>query len=200
MGRKKLTGRGIPSILRAVTVAFLVVLAVFLGGCGGEQDTSSSEDEVAEQSGADQQSESTTTESAEESAASIGEPVSVGDVQWTVTDAERSDILVSRFGTKEGDFVIVNVTFQNNSNQDITLATPLLPLVDSQGREFEADIEDNFFHVYAEENMFVDHVEPGAAKEGQVIFSVSPDASGFKLRVGEAKFASSETRDIDLGF
>jgi hypothetical protein len=32
-----------------------------------------------------------------------------------------------------------------------------------------------------------------------VIFSVDPDSSGFKFRVGEAKFGSTQTRDIELG-
>jgi hypothetical protein len=71
--------------------------------------------------------------------------------------------------------------------------------VDSEGREFEPDIEMNFFHLWGEENMFVGKVEPGTRKEGRVIFPIEPDSSGLKLRVGEAKFASNETRYIDLG-
>jgi Domain of unknown function (DUF4352) len=194
--RKKLTGRVLSSVLGIV---FLVFVAAFVGGCGGENASSSSEDEVAEETTETAGTEPTTTGSTEEPTVSIGEPVTLGDVQWTVTDAERSDILVSRLGTEEGDFVIVNVTFQNNSNQDITLATPLLPLEDSQGREYEADIEANFIHVAAEENMFVDQVAPGATKEGLVIYAVEPDSSGFKLKVGEARFASSKSAYIDLG-
>jgi hypothetical protein len=180
-------------------MVLLVFVAAFVGGCGVENGFSSSEDEVAGQTTEPAGTEPTTTGSTEESTASIGEPVTLGDVQWTVTDAERSDILVSRLGTEEGDFIIVNLTFQNNSNQDITLATPLLPLEDSQGREYEADIDANFTHVAAEENMFVDQVAPGATKEGLVIYTVEPDASGFKLKVGEARFASEKTAYIDLG-
>jgi hypothetical protein len=180
-------------------MVLLVFVAAFVGGCGVENGFSSSEDEVAGQTTEPAGTEPTTTGSTEESTASIGEPVTLGDVQWTVTDAERSDILVSRLGTEEGDFIIVNVTFQNNSNQDITLATPLLPLEDSQGREYEADIDANFTHVAAEENMFVDHVAPGATKEGLVIYAVEPDSSGFKLKVGEGRFASEKTAYIDLG-
>lgn len=183
MRRKKLIG-----------IAFLVVIAAFIGGCGGEGDSSSSVDEATEQDVAERKAEP-----AEESTASVGEPVTIGDVEWTVTDVLETDILVSRLGTEEGNFVVVDLTFQNNSNQDITLATPFVTLLDSQGREFEANIEHNFLHVYAEENMFVDHVRPGATKEGKIIFTVEPDSSGFKLQVGEAKFASNEHEYIDLG-
>jgi hypothetical protein len=196
--RKKLMG-GVPSVLVAAGVVFLVVVG-FIAGCGGEEAPSSSADGVDEQAEAEQKAEPAQEESAKaESAASIGDPVSVGDAQWTVTDVVQSDMLVSRLGTEEGNFIIVDVTFSNNSNQDVTLATPFLTLLDGQGREIEADIEDNFLHVYADENMFVDHVKPGATKEGKVIFSVDPDASGLKLQVGEARFASNKTAYIELG-
>ena len=188
-----LIGRGIPPILGVVAIALLV--AVFIGGCGGEEASDSSTDEVAEQDVAEQE-----TESAEEPVASVGDTVSIGNVQWTVTEVLRSDIVVSRLGTEEGDYVIVDVDFRNNSNQDIRIATPFVTLLDSQGREYEADITDNFLHVYASENMFVDQIEPGGSKEGKIIFTIDdPDASGFKLRVGEARFASNETASIDLG-
>ncbi len=196
MKQKRFAGGGASSVLVAASMVFLVVAAAFFGGCGGEEEPSSSADVVDEVA---QEPEPAKSEPAEKSAASIGEPVTIGDVRWTVTNAERHNILVSRLGTEEGDFVVVDVTFSNNSNQDITLATPLLTLLDSEGREFEADIESNFFHVYEEENMFVDHVVPGATREGKIIFSVDPGTSGFKLQVGEGRFASNETRLIDLG-
>jgi hypothetical protein len=186
--------RGIPPILGVVAMALLVVVAAFIGGCGREEASDSSTDEVAEQDVAEQKAEP-----AEEPVASIGEPVTVGNAQWTVTGAKQSDVVISKFGTEDGNFIIVDVAFQNNSSQDITLATPFVTLLDGEGREFEADIKDNFFHVFPEENMFVDHVKPGATKEGKIIFSVDLDASGFKLQVREGRFASNETASIDLG-
>lgn len=177
-----------------IGIVFLAIVVAFVGGCGGEEQDVSSVNEADEQSEVEQ-----TVEPAEQSTASVGDTVTVGDVQWTVTKAEWSDILVSRFGDQEGNFVLLNVDFWNNSNQDLRLATPMLALVDSEGREYEPDIDVNFFHVYGDENMFVGKVEPGARKQGMIIFPVEPDSSGFKFRVGEAKFASNETRDIELG-
>ncbi|MBV9454065.1 MAG: DUF4352 domain-containing protein [Rubrobacter sp.] len=177
---------------KLASMVFLAVVAVFVAGCGGEQTSDSSADN---QGGADQ-----TTGSTEQSAASIGDPVTVGNVQWTVTKGEWSDVLVSeRWGNDEGNFVILDVDLLNNSNQDLRLATPFLVLVDSKGREFEPDVEMNAFHLWGEENMFVGKIEPGTKKQGRVIFPIESDSSGLKLRVGEAKFGSNETRDIDLG-
>ena len=177
-----------------IGIVFLAIVVAFVGGCGGEEQDVSSVNEADEQSEVEQ-----TVEPAEQSTASVGDTVTVGDVQWTVTKAEWSDVLVSRFGTEEGTFVLLSLDFSNNSNQDIRLATPLLSLVDSEGHEFEPDIDLNFFHVWGDENMFVGKVEPGTTKEGTVIFAVDPDSSGFKFRVGEAKFGSTQTRDIELG-
>ncbi len=191
-----------PSTLGAMLTVFLLAVAALAGGCGGAEDASSSADEAAEQETDTVETESTeesvTTESEEGSGPSIGETVVVGDVAWAVTDAKESEILVSRLGSEEGNFVIVDLAFQNNSNQDITFATPFVTLVDSEGREFEADIENNFTHVEPENNMFTANVEPGVTKEGKIIFSVEPDSSGLQLRVGEAKFASDESASIDL--
>ncbi len=203
MRLSKLTGRDMFYMLRTAAAALLIAVAALAGGCGGGEDASSSADEKA----AEQKTEAVETESTEESATTeseegaghaIGETVVVGDVAWSVTDVEESDILVSRLGSEEGNFVILDLIFQNNSNQDITFATPFITLVDSEGREFEPDIENNFTHIEPENNMFAAHVQPGMTKEGKVIFSVEPDSSGLQLRVGEARFASDESASIDL--
>jgi hypothetical protein len=186
----------LPRVLGAV---FLVLLAAFIGGCGGE-DSGSQTEEAAEQDGVEQESAETTEPAETEDAASIGEPVTVGDVQWTVTDAQQLDELLSIKGEYEqGSFVIMDVTFSNSSNQDVTLATPFFTLIDSEGREFEPEIEYNFTYLYPEENMFVEPVDPGSYKEGKIIFGVEPGSSELRLRVGEARFASNETALIDLG-
>lgn len=203
MRLSRLAGRDMVYVLRTATAALLIAVVALAGGCGGGEDASSSTDEAAEQETeaveTESTEESTTTGSEEASGHSIGEPVVVGDVAWAVTDVEESDILVSRLGSEEGHFIIVDITFLNNSNQDITFATPFVTLVDGEGREFEPDIEYNFNHIEPENNMFAAHVRPGVTKEGKIIYSVEPDSSGLQLQVGEARFASDETAYIDLG-
>jgi hypothetical protein len=203
MRLSRLAGRDMVYVLRTATAALLIAVVALAGGCGGGEDASSSTDEAAEQETeaveTESTEESTTTGSEEASGHSIGEPVVVGDVAWAVTDVEESDILVSRLGSEEGHFIIVDIIFQNNSNQDITFATPFVTLVDGEGREFEPNIEYNFNHVEPENNMFAAHVRPGVTKEGKIIYSVEPDSSGLQLQVGEARFASDETAYIGLG-
>ena len=197
--------RSIPSALgKTIVVALFAILATLAGGCAEEQASDPPADEAAEQGGAEQKDAQPTateaTQATDGSVASVGEIVSLGDVRWQVDEVRQlNELYYPRFGLRQGNFIITEITFQNNSNQDITFATPFMTLVDSQGREYEPDIENNFTYVEPELNMFVDQIEPGATKEGAVIFSVEPDASGFRLRVGEARFSSDETADIDLG-
>ena len=203
MRLSKFAGRDMFYALRTATAALLIAVAAVAGGCGGGEEASSSADEAAEQATeaveTESTEESTTTASEEGSGPSVGETVVVGDVAWAVTDVEESEILVSRLGSEEGHFVIVDLMFQNNSNQDITFATPFVTLVDGEGREFEPDIEYNFTHIEPENNMFAAHVRPGVTKEGKIIYAVAPNSSGLQLQVGEARFASDQTAYIDLG-
>jgi len=184
---------------KKLAAVFLVMLAAFVGGCGGEEEAGSTADEADEQETVTEQTTEPTEETTQDTGASVGEPVTVGEVQWTVTDVRKTEILVSDLGNEEGNFVYTDVTFVNNSNQDITLATPFVTLLDDQGRKYEADITRNFTHVEAEKNMFAGHIRPGETKYGRVIYSVEPDASSFRLQVREGRFASDEAAYIDLG-
>ncbi len=190
---------GIPPLMIAVGMAFLLLVVIFVAGCGEEEASDSAAGEATGQEAERQVTVPEETEPEDESVASVEEPVTVGDVQWTVIEAQQLDRIVSRMGSEEGSFVVVDVALQNNSNQDVTLATPFMTLVDGEGREFEADQERNFTHLDPEKNMFVDHIDPGSTKEGRVIFTVAPDSSEIMLKVGEGRFASDETGYIDLG-
>ena len=181
-------------------VAGIVFLSlVFVAGCGEEEASDPAAGEATEQEAARQVTTPEETEPEDEAVVSVEEPVTVGDVQWAVIEAQYLERIVSRMGSEEGNFVMVDVALQNNSNQDVTLATPFITLVDDEGREFEADQERNFTHLDPEKNMFVNHIDPGSTKEGRVIFAVAPDSSNIRLKVGEGRFASDETGYIDLG-
>lgn len=189
---------GIPLLMIAASMAFL--LLVFVTGCGEEEGSAPAEaEETTEQEAARQVTTPEETQPEGESVASVEETITVGDVRWSVIEAQYLDRIVSRMGSEEGNFVMVDVALQNNSNQDVTLATPFITLVDDEGREFEADQERNFTHLDPEKNMFVNHIDPGSTKEGRVIFAVAPDSSNIRLKVGEGRFASDETGYIDLG-
>ena len=136
----------------------------------------------------------------EQPVAGIGEPVQVGEVQWTVTGAESTNQLTAEFQElKQGDFVIVNFSFTNNGTEAKTLDSESMTLIDTQGREFQADT-DTFMYIDPSQDVFLEQVNPGVTRDGTVIYTTAPDASGFQLKVGDADFFSSESARVDLGF
>ncbi len=43
-------------------------------------------------------------------------------------------------------------------------------------------------------------VNPGVSREGEVIYTVAPDASDFTLSVGDTNMFGGEDAAVDLGF
>lgn len=90
--------------------------------------------------------------------------------------------------------------FKNDSSEAKTLTPTILKLIDEDGRESDADT-DTFSYIPQEKDIFLEQVNPGVTEDGQVIFSVAPDASGFKLQLrGTSFFSLEEPKEIALGF
>lgn len=177
-------------VLPLLLVVGLVSCIAIFGGFGGEAGQ-----EAGSGSGESGQGAPTV---------GIGEPVRVGDVSWTVTNASQANEIRQRgfgqFGdTKQGNFVIVDFNFTNNSNEAVTLDSASLALVDSNGNKSETD-PDTFGYVPPDKDIFMENVNPGVTRQGQVIFTVAPGASGFKLQVGDTDLFSDQNGNVDLGF
>ncbi len=136
-----------------------------------------------------------------ESMVAVGQPLRVGDVEWTVTSAYPADQLTSYVDgrTKRGNFVVVNFQFKNNSDEDLTLSSDALALFDGSGSKYEFDT-DTFLYIEWSKNLFRFEVAPGDSPEGQVIFKVAPDASRFQLQLGEENPSSNKSGYVNLGF
>ncbi len=131
---------------------------------------------------------------------SVGQTATVGNVEWTVTDAFLTQQLKSGFGTqKRGRFVVVDFTFINNRPEEVTLDPQLhMVLKDSQGREFGAD-PDAWEFVPTNLNIFLEPVNPGVSKNGRVVYQVAPDAKGFTLRLDDVELMEDKSAVFDLG-
>ena len=158
----------------------------------GGEDTATSQDP----GGAEQAPE----EPAAPAAASIGEKIPVGDVAWQVTNARQATELSSALGeSKQGNFVVVDFLFENNTKEAVTLDSSSVALLDGEGRESQVDT-DNSMYVDPSKDVFFQQVNPGVSREGEVIFSVAPNASDFTLSVGDTNIVGGEEATIDLGF
>jgi lipoteichoic acid synthase len=135
------------------------------------------------------------------STVAVGQPLTVGDVEWTVTSAYPADRLTSYVDgrTKRGNFVVVDFLFKNNSDEDLTLSSDSPVLFDGSGRRFEFDT-DTYLYIDWAKNIFRRSVVPGDSPEGRVIFKVPPDASQFQLQLGEENPFSNKSGYVNLGF
>lgn len=166
-------GRGCLTVIGAVVVlvVVLVVLIVALSG-GGEE-----EEPVIYQP---------------------GEEVEAGNLTWTITEARRVNTLtsVSGFGDpKQGDFVVVDFEIRNTSNSAQTVTSNSIKLLDSEGNESQPDT-DTLDYIEADKQLLMEQINPGVTQEGEVIFSVAPEASGFQLALG----SGSRPPRVDLDF
>jgi hypothetical protein len=130
---------------------------------------------------------------------SVGQTAQVANVQWRVSDAYLTNQLRSNFGTqKRGRFVVVDFTFTNNRDEEVTLDPELhMVLKDRRGREFGTDV-DSWEFMPTNLNIFLEPVNPGISKNGRVIYQVPPDAWGLTLRLDDVEFWEEESAVFDL--
>jgi hypothetical protein len=183
---------------------FVGCLAVLGGGGGGtannDAQPSAGEGNGAAEAGPQQEEPKAEKKPKPEPKYSVGQTAQVGNVEWTVTDAFLTDQLKSNFGTqKRGNFVVVDFTFTNNRNEEVTLDPELhMVLKDSQGREFGSDL-DAWEFVPTDLNLFLEPVNPGVGTEGRVIYEVAPDAAGFTLTLDDVEMMEDQSGVFDLG-
>jgi hypothetical protein len=135
---------------------------------------------------------------AREQAVPVGETVETGDVAWTVNNVTQATELSSLGQKKQGNFIIVDLTFINNGQEPVTLDSSSLAILDDQGRTHETD-PDASFYVNPNKDLFLNQVNPGVTKEGRAIFDVAPDAKGLILRAGDTDMFSDKNAYINLG-
>ncbi len=195
---------GRTAIIIVVILVILGIIGAIISGGGSGDKTTSTDSDAKEEKKKESAKEESKKDKEKAAAVSIGQPVTAGDIEWTVTNARQTDQLsqesLGQFGeTKQGNFIVVDVRFTNNGTEPSTLSPQSLSLFDSSDRESRPDPE-SFGYVPNERNIFLEQVNPGVAKEGTVIFTVAPDASGFRLRVGDAALFSNSEAFVDLGF
>ncbi len=135
------------------------------------------------------------------STVAVGQPLTVGDVELTVTGAYPVDRLVSSVdgGTKRGNFVVMNFQLKNNGDEGLNLNSRSLALFDGNGREYKFDT-DTYLYIDRSKNLFRVEASPGISQEGEVIFEVPPDASQLRLQLREATNPFSDKSGyVDLG-
>jgi hypothetical protein len=190
-------GLGIVALLAAIVVGMLASLGAF-----GKKAPISAIPPGLEAAKATKQQ----TGPGGQTAATIGETVTVGDVSWTVTDANREDELASYTFPKErlpGPYVSIDFTVENVSERPVTLNADTITLFDAEGRKFRTEPDRNDAFIVPEKNLLFSEfglLKPGETKEGKANFEVPENSSGFTASLGSTDPTTSEGVNVDLGF
>jgi len=178
---------------------FVVVIALAQGG-GGDQQAADEGGGQNPEAKNPPKGEKAKEQKPEPQKYSVGQTATVANVVWKVSDAYLTDQLKSTFETqKRGRFVVVDFTFTNNRDEEVTLDPQLhMILKDSQGREFGSD-PDAWEFVPTNLNLFLEPVNPGLSKDGRVVYQVPPDANGFTLTLDDVELMEDKSAVFDLG-
>lgn len=186
-----LIGGGCLVLLVLVLLGFAGCFAILSNSSGGGGSTSGS-------------SKAKDSE-AKQAAVGIGDPITVGDMTWTVTNARQENQLVQQgisrknAKTEQGNFVVVDFDFTNNGKEAVTLDNESLALIDSEGRESKPS-SDTSTYVPQDRRIFLERINPGVTRSGEAIFEVAPGSSGFQLQAGDANMFTDENGYVKLGF
>ncbi|MBV9453148.1 MAG: DUF4352 domain-containing protein, partial [Rubrobacter sp.] len=136
-----------------------------------------------------------------ESPVVIGQPLKVGDAEWTVTNAYWADELTSDVdgGKKRGNFVVADFVLKNNGDEGLDMSSNAVALYDGHGNKFNFDT-DTYLYIPWSEAIFRFELAPGDSEKGQFIFELPQDASRLQLQLGERNPFSGNKGYVNLGF
>lgn len=117
---------------------------------------------------------------------SVGQPIRVGDVEYTVNSHTTTDKVGNEYlnKTANGVYLIVNVTVKNLGDDALTVTDNFFKLI-KDDKEYESD---STAGIYAnnDSKFFLDKVNPEGSVTGNIVFDVTKetvDAGNLKLQV-----------------
>jgi hypothetical protein len=115
----------------------------------------------------------------------IGDQIEVGNFSYVVNSAKFAKTIGGEYSQKTADgvFLIVNVTFRNNDNEEHTLDNSFFKLTDEAGTEFSSSSEgETALEMSGQETLFLKQCNPHIAKSGLLVFEV-PDKKVYDIHL-----------------
>lgn len=169
-------------------IVVVIVVAIASNGSSGSSDTTKT---PASDGKSDAAAPAETAK-----VAKIGDPLKVGDLVFTVKDAKMTTELKSPLGNKKGNWMVVTVAVKNESKEAVTIDSSFFKLLEGDGTTYETD-SDNLMYLDAEQNFFLEKINPKLDKTGKVLFALPAGVKDLKLQVQTGAFGT-ETGAISL--
>ncbi|MED0707115.1 DUF4352 domain-containing protein [Aneurinibacillus aneurinilyticus] len=130
----------------------------------------------------------------------MNEPVQVGKLTYIIHSIDDKKEIGNAYLKKTTDnmFLIVNASIKNNDKESRIIDRNLFSIIDSEGRKYDA-MPSVDSYVNDNVSFFLESVNPGLTRKGNIVFEVPPDIKGLKLEVTSGyALAGDETKLVDL--
>lgn len=178
---------------------WIVVVVVVAGAAAGGSEESSSQTATTETS---ETSENGSTETAVETEEqpTVGDTVTVDDIEWTITNVETGSSFSSDMGSVEtgsDETVLVKVSGKtvNRANEERSSGFSGLKLVDGSGTEY-GEHEDAWL---VADPLALDSFNPNVPKTFETIFEIPASAEEIHFKATNFAMFGEESILIDLG-
>ncbi|MBI3250594.1 MAG: DUF4352 domain-containing protein [Candidatus Andersenbacteria bacterium] len=174
-------------------IMVVIIFLIVLGMIGGSGDQSGSSTSTQKTSSGGSEAETTTATAPAATVAKIGEPVTDGDLTFTVTGVTTKQTLGNTFTQRDaqGTFHVVMLKIENKGKETKTTDSSMFKIVDSQGREFERSIDGQTAVGLSQGkvDLFLQQIQPGLSVTGDIVFDLPADATGTQLIVKGSLFS-----------
>jgi len=187
----------------------VLVLAWVVNALGGSSDSTENQAQATATQTAATESQPTSGDTATEATAAataaeppastnagVGTPVAAGDLTFTVVAASSTTVLQSPLGSKEGNWIVLDVVVQNNGKDAVTVNDSQITLVTPDGATYETD-SDSMTYIDSDRWLFLEKINPGLSKEGTVLIAVGPDVTSGTVAFESSMFGG-KTAKVDV--
>lgn len=193
-------------ILPLVLIGIIIISQAFRGGgadtptAGAPAATSTSAPAKKATKPAPEKTSEKDSKAPKPAAAGIGDKVSAGDWDFTVTklDCGKKKVGSEYLDKKaQGQFCLMNIKVKNNGDQAETLDGDNQKLLDDKGREYSSDYEASAY-ADPDANLFLERINPGNTKKGLVVFDIPKDVKPVQAKLAGGLLGIVDVATIDL--
>ncbi|MEF3355787.1 DUF4352 domain-containing protein [Paenibacillus sp. GYB006] len=179
--------------LKITAIIFGVLIAIGIIGSMGEDDASTAGDQASNETVTtviDKNSNSTNeTKKEDVKTYQISDTVKTGNLAYKVTNVTATNELKSdnqfiESATTSGQFIVIDLEVSNNDSKTRMIDSSMFKMYDDQNREFEPSSDTEVIMVVeGAMDFFLQDINPGLSKTGQLVFELPSDSSSYTLQV-----------------
>lgn len=177
-------------ILKWGGITLVVLFIIGLIGSNGSKGTSQSNQPNSGSTGTQDEPKKDTSKP--EQVAGLNQPVTDGDLSFTVLSVEKKKSVGNAYTKKDsqGMFYIVSLKLENTGKKTVTFDSSMAKVTDSEGREFDRSIEGQtaLGMSTGKVDLFLQQIQPSLSYTGDLVFDLPAEVQNPVLVVKGSLF------------